>query len=62
MIPHSVMLGFVNGLAIVMIRAQLRQYHHHGDGPWVEKPLIISMTITGVFAMAAAWVWARIPV
>jgi len=61
MIPHSVMLGFVNGLAIVMIRAQLRQYHHRGDGPWVEKDLIISMTITGVFAMASAWIWARIP-
>jgi len=62
MIPHSVMLGFVNGLAIVMIRAQLRQYHYHGDGPWVEREMIISMTITGLFAMASAWVWARIPV
>eukprot|EP00408_Alexandrium_pacificum_P068475 CAMPEP_0171167304 /NCGR_PEP_ID=MMETSP0790-20130122/7134_1 /TAXON_ID=2925 /ORGANISM="Alexandrium catenella, Strain OF101" /LENGTH=644 /DNA_ID=CAMNT_0011632125 /DNA_START=81 /DNA_END=2015 /DNA_ORIENTATION=- len=62
MIPHSVMLGFVNGLAIVMIKAQMRQYHYHGDGPWVERELVISMTITGVFAMAAAWTWARIPV
>mmetsp|Transcript_49424 Transcript_49424/g.137359 ORF Transcript_49424/g.137359 Transcript_49424/m.137359 type:complete len:648 (-) Transcript_49424:186-2129(-) len=62
LIPHSVMLGFVNGLAIVMICAQLRQYHYHGDGPWVEKELIISMTITGLFAMVAALVWARIPV
>jgi len=61
MIPHSVMLGFVNGLAIVMIRAQLRQYRYHGDGPWVEREMIISMTITGVFAIAAAVVWARIP-
>merc|ERR1719510_234808 len=62
LIPHPVMLGFVNGLAIVMIRAQLRQYHYHGDGPWVEREMIISMTITGLFAMAAAWTWARIPV
>merc|ERR1719510_2711651 len=62
LIPHPVMFGFVNGLAIVMIRAQLRQYHYHGDGPWVEKEMIISMTITGLFAMAAAWTWARIPV
>mmetsp|Transcript_57633 Transcript_57633/g.179002 ORF Transcript_57633/g.179002 Transcript_57633/m.179002 type:complete len:474 (-) Transcript_57633:65-1486(-) len=62
MIPHSVMLGFVNGLAIVMIRAQLRQYHYHGDGPWVEREMIISMTITGLFAMASAWIWARIPI
>mmetsp|Transcript_87377 Transcript_87377/g.271747 ORF Transcript_87377/g.271747 Transcript_87377/m.271747 type:complete len:644 (+) Transcript_87377:67-1998(+) len=62
LIPHPVMLGFVNGLAIVMIRAQMRQYHYHGDGPWVEREMIISMTITGLFAMAAAWTWARIPV
>eukprot|EP00408_Alexandrium_pacificum_P029042 CAMPEP_0171188564 /NCGR_PEP_ID=MMETSP0790-20130122/17898_1 /TAXON_ID=2925 /ORGANISM="Alexandrium catenella, Strain OF101" /LENGTH=636 /DNA_ID=CAMNT_0011653653 /DNA_START=64 /DNA_END=1974 /DNA_ORIENTATION=+ len=62
LIPHPVMLGFVNGLAIVMIRAQLRQYHYHGDGPWVEREMIISMTITGLFAMASAWVWARIPI
>lgn len=61
LIPHPVMIGFVNGLAIVMIRAQLRQYHYHGDGPWVEREMIVSMTITGLFAMAAAWVWARIP-
>eukprot|EP00413_Alexandrium_margalefii_P005231 CAMPEP_0204517342 /NCGR_PEP_ID=MMETSP0661-20131031/3613_1 /ASSEMBLY_ACC=CAM_ASM_000606 /TAXON_ID=109239 /ORGANISM="Alexandrium margalefi, Strain AMGDE01CS-322" /LENGTH=659 /DNA_ID=CAMNT_0051522737 /DNA_START=82 /DNA_END=2061 /DNA_ORIENTATION=- len=62
MIPHSVMTGFVNGLAIVMVRAQLRQYHYHGDGPWVEKEMIASMTITALFAMASAVVWARIPV
>jgi len=62
MIPHSVMLGFVNGLAIVMIKAQLRQYHVHGDGPWVDQRQILSMTITALFAMLAAWVWARIPV
>jgi len=62
MIPHSVMTGFVNGLAIVMVRAQLRQYHYHGDGPWVEKELIASMTITALFAMGSAVVWARIPV
>lgn len=61
MIPHSVMTGFVNGLAIVMIRAQMRQYHYHGDGPWVEKELIASMTITALFAIASAVVWARIP-
>jgi len=62
MIPHSVMTGFVNGLAIVMVRAQLRQYHYHGDGPWVERELIASMTITALFAMGSAVVWARIPV
>eukprot|EP00404_Azadinium_spinosum_P023993 CAMPEP_0180593840 /NCGR_PEP_ID=MMETSP1037_2-20121125/20459_1 /TAXON_ID=632150 /ORGANISM="Azadinium spinosum, Strain 3D9" /LENGTH=408 /DNA_ID=CAMNT_0022612235 /DNA_START=1 /DNA_END=1227 /DNA_ORIENTATION=- len=55
------MLGFVNGLAIVMIRAQMRQYHHHGDGPWVEGHVAVGMTITALFAIFAAVTWARIP-
>jgi len=61
LVPHSVMLGFVNGLAIVMIRAQMRQYHYHGDGPWVEGHVAVGMTITAVFAIFAAVTWARIP-
>merc|ERR1719343_1218705 len=61
LVPHSVMLGFVNGLAIIMIRAQLRQFHEHGDGPWVERKYIVSMAITAAFAMLAAIVWKRIP-
>lgn len=61
MVPHPVMLGFVNGLAIVMIKAQLRQYHVGGDGAWVPQHEIIGMTITAVFAMLAALAWARIP-
>merc|ERR1740138_374182 len=61
LVPHSVMLGFVNGLAIVMIRAQMRQYHYHGDGPWVEGHVAVGMTITALFAIFAAVTWARIP-
>jgi len=61
LIPHPVMLGFVNGLAIVMIRAQLRQFHVNGDGPWVDSHLVLSMGITALFAMFVAMVWARIP-
>merc|ERR1719210_1829647 len=60
MIPHPVMLGFVNGLAIVMVRAQLRQYHYQGDGPWVEGKYILSMTVTAVFAILAAIAWNRL--
>jgi SulP family sulfate permease len=62
LVPHSVMLGFVNGLAIVMIRAQMRQFHEHGDGPWVEKDVAVSMVITALVAIAAAVVWKRLPV
>merc|ERR1719401_1900070 len=45
-----------------MIRAQMRQFHQHGDGPWVEKDVCVSMIITALFAMAAAVIWKRIPV
>jgi SulP family sulfate permease len=62
LVPHSVMLGFVNGLAIVMIRAQMRQFHEHGDGPWVEKDVAVSMVITALVAIASAVAWKRIPV
>jgi len=61
LIPHPVMLGFVNGLAIVMIRAQLRQFHINGDGPWVEPHIMMSMIITALFAMFVAMVWVRTP-
>ncbi|WP_320045749.1 SulP family inorganic anion transporter [uncultured Ilyobacter sp.] len=36
MIPHSVMLGFVNGLAIVIFLAQLNQLKI--DGVWISGP------------------------
>jgi SulP family sulfate permease len=61
LVPHSVMLGFVNGLAIVMIKAQMRQFREHGDGPWVETHVIVSMVITALVAMGAVVVWKRIP-
>lgn len=61
LVPYSVMLGFVNGLAIVMIKAQMRQFHEQGDGPWVEKEVCISMIITALVAMALAIAWNRIP-
>lgn len=61
LIPHPVMIGFVNGLAIVMIKAQMRQFHYNGDGPWVEGDIILGMVITALFSMLAAITWARIP-
>jgi len=61
LIPHPVMLGFVNGLAIVMIKAQMRQFHYSGDGPWVEANIMCSMIITALFAILSALVWARLP-
>merc|ERR1719387_2010678 len=61
LIPHPVMLGFVNGLAIVMIKAQTRQFRFQGDGAWVDNETIMGMIITATFAMCSAVIWARIP-
>jgi sulfate permease, SulP family len=36
MVPHSVMLGFVNGLAIVIFLAQLGQFGVAGDDGWLH--------------------------
>ena len=36
MVPHSVMLGFVNGLAIVIFLAQLSQFGIAGEAGWLQ--------------------------
>jgi len=36
MVPHPVMLGFVNGLAIVIFLAQLSQFGVAGEPGWLE--------------------------
>ena len=36
MVPHPVMLGFVNGLAIVIFLAQLSQFGTPGDDGWLH--------------------------
>lgn len=36
MVPHSVMLGFVNGLAIVIFLAQLGQFGVAGEAGWLD--------------------------
>jgi len=36
MVPHPVMLGFVNGLAIVIFLAQLSQFGIAGESGWLE--------------------------
>ncbi|WP_372799373.1 SulP family inorganic anion transporter [Litorivivens sp.] len=35
MVPHPVMLGFVNGLAIVIFLAQLQQFGNPGEAGWL---------------------------
>jgi len=47
MVPHSVMLGFVNGLAIVIAMAQLE--HFKQGGTWLSgKPLIVMLGLVAL--------------
>lgn len=46
MVPHPVMLGFVNGLAIVIFLAQLGQFtvkNEMGDTVWMEGTMLYTM-------------------
>ncbi|HKJ82826.1 MAG TPA: SulP family inorganic anion transporter [Mariprofundaceae bacterium] len=51
MVPHPVLLGFVNGLAIVIFLAQLKQFHT-ADGSWVAGPQLYLML--GLIALTMA--------
>ena len=68
--PHPVMLGFVNGLAIVIFLAQLGQFkvpgtmentgHGMGGGEWLSgMPLYLMLGLT-VLTMAIIWVMPKI--
>ena len=47
MIPHSVMMGFVNGLAIVIFTSQLGMFKSKGE--WLTgEPLYIMLTLVGL--------------
>ncbi|GHD99401.1 sulfate permease [Defluviimonas sp. 20V17] len=59
LVPHSVMMGFVNGLAIVIGLAQLHQFHvsdGHGGQVWMQgQQLWITL---GLVALTMAAIWA----
>ncbi|MEL0080161.1 MAG: SulP family inorganic anion transporter, partial [Rhodospirillales bacterium] len=60
LVPHPVMLGFVNGLAIVIFLAQLTQFQiHSNDGSnaqWMSgMPLYAMLALTGL-TMAVIWI------
>ncbi len=65
LVPHPVMLGFVNGLAIVIFLAQLGQFkvpgsavqsdHGMTGGEWLAGPELLTML--GLVALTMAIVW-----
>ena len=70
LVPHPVMLGFVNGLAIVIFLAQLTQFkdpdtlvntgHGIGGGEWLSgTPLYLMLALVAA-TMAIIWVTPRI--
>ncbi|RZA23206.1 MAG: SulP family inorganic anion transporter, partial [Proteobacteria bacterium] len=54
MVPHPVMLGFVNGLAIVIAMSQLEHFKTH-DGQWL--PFAELGIMTGLVALTMAVVY-----
>ncbi len=70
LVPYPVMLGFVNGLAIVIFLAQLGQFkvpgtmentgHGMGGGEWLSgQPLYMMLGLVAV-TMAIIWVMPRV--
>ncbi|MFC3614027.1 SulP family inorganic anion transporter [Lutimaribacter marinistellae] len=70
LVPHPVMLGFVNGLAIVIFLAQLGQFkvpgtmentgHGMGGGEWLSGMQLYTMLGLVALTMAVIWVMPRI--
>ncbi len=70
LVPHPVMLGFVNGLAIVIFLAQLGQFqvpgtaegggHGVAAGEWLSGSKLYLMLGLTALTMAIIWVWPRI--
>ncbi|MEK9727050.1 MAG: SulP family inorganic anion transporter [Candidatus Margulisiibacteriota bacterium] len=53
LIPHPVMLGFVNGLAIVIFKAQFSQFRIGGiDGGYMPTPELLVMVVLILVTMA----------
>jgi SulP family sulfate permease len=70
LVPHPVMLGFVNGLAIVIFLAQMTQFkvpgtmevsgHGMGGGEWLSgEPLALMLGLVAL-TMAIIWVMPRL--
>lgn len=58
LVPHPVMLGFVNGLAIVIFLAQLTQFQIPGpDGVKVWMTGIPLLTMLGLVALTMGIIW-----
>src|SRR6056297_2108132 len=70
LVPHPVMLGFVNGLAIVIFLAQLTQFqvpgtaevsgHGMAGGQWLSGLPLVTMLLLVALTMGIIWIMPRI--
>jgi SulP family sulfate permease len=63
LIPHPVMLGFVNGLAIIIFLAQLGQFKIAGDGgvmEWMQGPALYMMLGLVILTMAIIYLLPKL--
>ncbi|MDQ7070880.1 MAG: SulP family inorganic anion transporter [Rhodobacterales bacterium] len=70
LVPHPVMLGFVNGLAIVIFLAQMSQFkvpgsmvsggHGMSGGEWLSGAPLLTMLVLVGATMAIIWVMPRL--
>ncbi|SLN48366.1 Bicarbonate transporter BicA [Roseivivax jejudonensis] len=70
LVPHPVMLGFVNGLAIVIFLAQLSQFqvpgsaeitgHGASGGTWLPPAQLVPMLALVALTMAVIWLLPRL--
>ena len=63
LIPYPVMLGFVNGLAIVIGLAQLEQFRSHdasGYGAWISGELLYMTLFLIMLTMFLIWLTGRL--
>ncbi|MBM3104588.1 MAG: SulP family inorganic anion transporter [Pseudomonas sp.] len=58
MVPYSVMLGFVNGLAIIIALAQLEHFKH--DGAWLSGSTLYLMIGLVALTMAIVYLLPRL--
>lgn len=60
LVPHPVMFGFVNGLAIVIFMAQFNAFKIPGTGDLLASPQLITMLILVVATMLIIWLFPKL--
>ncbi|MDG1185804.1 MAG: SulP family inorganic anion transporter, partial [Schleiferiaceae bacterium] len=62
LIPHPVMMGFVNGLAIVIFLSQLSLFKHvsNGEASWIQGGELYTMLALVGLTMAIMWLLPKV--